>query len=344
MAWASGLVAFALALVVVPAARWLAWRVGTVDVPRGHKAHSRAVALLGGPAVLAAVAVTLAALRPEELPWLLPAAALTLLGLADDLWGVRASLRLGVELVVCLVLLWATGTRLWTPTFVPGWLATVLTALWSVGVINAANCFDCADGSLAGVGGLAALGVAAVALLWGQHTQVAALALAGALGGFWLYNRPRATIFLGDAGSLPVGLLVGWMAVRTATERPAALTLAALLLVSVPVFDFVAVHLRRWRRLGLHGLMESVGREHLPHRLSQWGGVRGGLVALYALQAGSVLAALAAASSASPWPGLAALFVWVAVLLWVDDRLPQPEGRVEVPVAAPAPVRPEGTG
>lgn len=340
--WASGLVSFGLALVLVPAARWLAWRVGALDVPRGHKAHGRAVPLLGGPAVLVAVAATAAFLRPEDLPWLVPAAALALLGLADDLWGVRASVRLGVELAACFVLLWATGARLWTPAFVPGWLATVLTALWLVGVVNAANCFDCTDGSLAGVGTLAALGVGAVAVLTGHDTGTLALGLAGALAGFAAYNRPPATVFLGDAGSLPVGLLVGWLSVRTATEQPAALSLAAVLVVSVPVFDFLAVHFRRWRRVGLRGLMESTGQEHLPQRLVQWSGPRRGLAALYALQLDASLAAVVAASFVSPWPGLAVLFVWVALLLWVNDRLPQP---APVPEAGPVvKVLPESAG
>lgn len=336
---------FGLALVLVPAARWLAWRTGAVDVPRGHKAHGRPTALLGGPAALLAGVLTIATVRPQDLPWLAAAGALAILGLADDLRGVRASVRLGVELVVCGVLLWSTGTRLWAPAFVPSWLATALTTLWLVGVVNAANCLDCADGSLSGVGALAALGVAGVAAMVGQDTWVLALVLAGALAGFAVYNRPPATVFLGDAGSLPVGLWIGWLAIRTATEQPAASTLAALLVVSVPVFDFLAVHARRWRRVGLRGLMESVGQEHLPQRLFRWAGPRRGLVALYGLQLDASLAAVAAASFATPWPGLAVLFVWVALLLWVDDRLPQPEPAVRPqPAIEPARVRPEGVG
>jgi UDP-GlcNAc:undecaprenyl-phosphate/decaprenyl-phosphate GlcNAc-1-phosphate transferase len=345
LALASALLSFCLALVLVPVARWVAWRTGAVDVPRGHKAHGRAVALLGGPAVLAAVGVTLAALRPQELAWMPAAAALALLGLVDDLWGVRASMRLVVELVVCLVLLWATGTRLWTPAFVPGWLATVLTGLWLVGVVNAANCFDCADGSLGGVGALAALGVAGVAALVGHDAWTPALGLAGALAGFAVHNRPPATVFLGDAGSLPVGLLVGWLSVRVATQQPAAFTLAALLVVSVPVFDFLAVHARRWRRVGLRRLMESVGQEHLPQRLLRWRGPWRGLAALYGLQLDASVAAVTAASFATPWPGLAVLFVWIALLLWVDDRLPQPAPAAEARSGGRAvQARPESVG
>ncbi len=346
MEWVSGALAFGLALFLVPAARWAALRSGAVDLPRGHKAHGRPVALLGGPAVLVSVALTLAAVRPSDLPWLLPALALSVLGLVDDLRGVRASVRLAAELAACVVLLWATGTRLWAPPFVPGWLATAATAVWLVGVVNAANCFDCADGSLAGVGFLAALGVAGFTLLAGREGWVSAVALAGALVGFWLYNRPPARIFLGDAGSLPVGLLLGWLAVQAASGQPASYTLAALLVVSVPVFDFVAVHARRWRRGGWHGLMESVGREHLPHRLVHWAGSASrGLAGLYALQVAASLAAVAAASFVAPWPGLAILFAWVAVLLWVDDRLPLPPTATE-PAASPAGVRvrPESVG
>jgi len=344
--WLSGALSFGLALALVPVARWAARRTGAVDRPRGYKAHGRPVPLLGGVAVVASVAAALGALRPGELPWLLAAGSLVILGLADDLRGVPAPARLVVELGVCLGLLWTTGTRFWAPPFVPGWLATVLTALWLVGGINAANCLDCADGSLAGVGLLAAAGVAGVAALAGSDAWVPALAVAGALLGFWVYNRPPASVFLGDAGSLPVGLAVGWLAVRVASEQPAAYSLAGVLALSVPVFDFLAVHARRWRRAGWRQLMESVGREHLPHRLLLWaGGPRRGLLSLYGLQAGASLAAVVAAAGTVPWPGFAALSIWVSFLLWVDARLPypSPEGHGRVAGLAVR-VRPESAG
>ncbi|MFN3286517.1 MAG: glycosyltransferase family 4 protein [bacterium] len=346
MEWLSLALSFSLALVLVPVARWVALRTGAVDLPGGHKAHGRPVALLGGPAVLLAVTCVLIVVRPSELPWLLAPLALVVLGLVDDLQSVRASVRLAVEVAVCLLLLWATGTRLWAPSLVPGWLATALTALWLVGVVNAANCFDCVDGGLAGVGALAALGVAGFASLAGGDGWLPAVVLAGALAGFWLHNRPPARIFLGDAGSLPVGLLVGWLAVRAASEQPASYTLSAVVVVSVPVFDFLAVHLRRWRRAGWRGLMESVGREHLPHRLVWWAGSPArGVAAVYLLQLGATLAALLATSFRSPWPGVAVLFAWGAVLLWVDDRLPHPSAATEEPTPrAPARVRPESVG
>lgn len=331
MEWLSSLLAAVLALVLVPGARSLACHMGLVDVPGGHKAHGRAVPLLGGPAVLAAVAVSLAVVQREALGWLVLPGLLAILGLVDDLRGVRALVRLGVELAGCWILLEATGTRLWAPPFVPGWLTTVVTAVWLVGVINAFNCIDCVDGSAAGVGTLAGLGVAAVAVGSGEGSWIAALALAGALAAFWIYNRPPATVFLGDAGSLPVGLLVGWLAVRVASEQPAAYTIAAVLVVSVPVFDFLAVHLRRWRRYGWRRLMESVGQEHLPQRLLLWRGSWPGLLALYGLQSAASLAAVGATSFLAPWPGLAVLSVWVALLLWVHHRLPVPAAAVENP-------------
>lgn len=322
MEWLSPLLAALVSLALVPGARALAWRRGWVDVPGGHKAHGRAVPLLGGPAVLTAVAVSLAVVQREALGWLVLPGLLAILGLVDDLRGVRALVRLGVELAGCWILLEATGTRLWAPAFVPGWLTTAVAAVWLVGVINAFNCVDCVDGSAAGVGALTGLGVAAVAA--GDGTRVAALALAGALAAFWIYNRPPATVFLGDAGSLPVGLLVGWLAVRVASEQPAAYTLAAVLVVSVPVFDFLAVHVRRWRRYGWRRLMESVGQEHLPQRLLLGRGIWPGLLVLYGLQSAACLAAVGAASFLAPWPGLGVLFLWVALLLWVDYRLPMP--------------------
>ncbi len=345
MAWLSVLLSFGLSAALVPVVRWVARLTGVMDRPGGHKAHGRAVPLLGGVAVFTSLATVSGVLRPTELPWLVAPGALAVLGLWDDLRRVPARVRLVVELGVCAALLWASGTRFWAPAFVPAWAATSLTALWLVGAVNASNCMDCADGSLAGVGVVAGVGLAVVAALAGSEAWQPALVLAGALAGFWLYNRPPASVFLGDAGSLPVGLVLGWLAVRAASGQPAAYTVAGVLALSVPVFDFLAVHARRWRRAGWRQLMESVGREHLPHRLLMCARTpRRGLLALYGLQGGACLAAAVAASSAAPWPGFVTLAVWVPVLLWVDTRLPHPPVEAGRPSATSLRVRPESAG
>src|SRR5579883_1610532 len=196
---ASLLLALGSALALVPLAMAAARRTGLVDRPSARKLHPGPTPLLGGGAILGA-----------------------LLGLWDDVRGASPWTRLVVEFLASLALVELTRTQLWFPPFLPVQAARVITALWLVGVTNAANCFDCADGSLAGSGAVIALGIAACAAVAGSDAIDPALALAGALVGFLVYNRPPARIFMGDAGSLPVGLLLGWLGVRVASGTLAA--------------------------------------------------------------------------------------------------------------------------
>jgi len=321
---ASLLLALGSALALVPLAMAAARRTGLVDRPSARKLHPGPTPLLGGGAILGGIAAGVLVVSPGYGPAVAVALLVALLGLWDDVRGASPWTRLVVEFLASLALVELTRTQLWFPPFLPVQAARVITALWLVGVTNAANCFDCADGSLAGSGAVIALGIAACAAVAGSDAIDPALALAGALVGFLVYNRPPARIFMGDAGSLPVGLLLGWLGVRVASGTLAAFSLAALLLVSVPVFDFLAVHVRRLRR-GREGIWEvvrSTGCDHLPHRLAARNGPRGGLRRLYLLHLGSGAMAVGAALSPSPWPGLGLLFVWVSLLLWLDLWLP----------------------
>jgi len=109
---------------------------------------------------------------------------------------------------------------------VPPSLRWPLAALWLLGLANAFNLLDIMDGLAAGVGALASVALAVVAITTGQ-LQLAAtsLALAGALCGFAVFNFHPARIYLGDAGSLAVGISLGAIALAlrwSDRSRPAS--------------------------------------------------------------------------------------------------------------------------
>lgn len=250
-------------------------RFGALDAPSGRKIHRRPTPLLGGIAVFLAFALaTLMFLKPmrgdQMLLLLAGAAAFSLIGLLDDLYDVGA-LKLGVEAAVVVAIVWLGGVNARLPWPYAG---EILAVLWILGVANAINCLDCVDGVAAGTVMVGALFVIPLALFWNHiGVAIAAAALAGSALGFLRYNFSPARIFLGDAGSLAVGFLAAALPAALIPSRlhHAALVtwIAPVLLMGVPVGDFLLVHIRRY----LHGatdlrrLVTSTGRDHLPHRL-----------------------------------------------------------------------------
>jgi UDP-GlcNAc:undecaprenyl-phosphate GlcNAc-1-phosphate transferase len=244
-------------------------------MPAARKVHATPTPLLGGVAVL--VAFILAAafwLRPaipdQMLLLLSGAAAFSAIGLIDD---VRAggAWKLAIEAAVVTVIVWIGGFQVSLPW--PG-AGLILAVLWIVGVANAINCLDCTDGVASGVTAIAALALAGLAVALGRTgVAVAACCLAGASLGFLRYNFPPAKIFLGDAGSLMMGFLLGGLGAVLAVPVVSTEWFAPLLILGVPVFDFLVVHVQRYRR-GVRNplrIVTSTGRDHLPHRLLDLG-------------------------------------------------------------------------
>jgi UDP-GlcNAc:undecaprenyl-phosphate GlcNAc-1-phosphate transferase len=264
------LIAFVLAVGLTPLARALASSWHVVDQPSGRKIHRRPTPLLGGLAVFGAVATTvLIVVSPtREILWVLLGGLVFLgIGLVDDVYDYGGG-KLLLEIGVAWVIVTATGTVFhlpWPP------LARVLTVLWIVGVANAFNCLDCADG--VATAALLAAGTAflTIALLTDQRPEgLLAAAIFGAALGFLPYNFHPASIFLGDAGSLAMGYLVGMLGVMLS---PGVLSIPAMatpaVVLAIPIYDIILVHTVRYRR-GQHSLRQlltSTGRDHLPHRL-----------------------------------------------------------------------------
>jgi UDP-GlcNAc:undecaprenyl-phosphate/decaprenyl-phosphate GlcNAc-1-phosphate transferase len=257
------------ALLATPAAIAIAQRTEFFDHPVGYKKHSAPTPYLGGAAVLCALCVVVIALglTGSGFGTLLGCALLLwLIGTIDDRVAVAPVWRLLAETAIA-VFLYEHGLG-WNLTHtVPADL--ILTVVWVVGVVNALNLMDNLDGAAATVAGVAAGGIAGLALVDGAAGVAGpALALAGACAGFLCFNlsHPRARIFLGDGGSMPIGLLVAGLAMTASKEahEHAAALLGAALLVGLPILDVTLVSLSRWRR-GVP--LVTGGRDHLTHRL-----------------------------------------------------------------------------
>jgi UDP-GlcNAc:undecaprenyl-phosphate GlcNAc-1-phosphate transferase len=158
-------------------------------------------------------------------------------------------------------------------------LTNVLSVLWIVGIVNAFNLLDNMDGLSAGVAWIAAV-LLAVVMLMGPHAEPAGpqlfvagflIVLAGAIGGFWFYNKPPATIFMGDAGSYFIGFCIAaatLMATFAGNELPRHAVLAPLCVLAVPIYDTLSVV---WIRLRAGRSPFEGDKNHFSHRLVQLG-------------------------------------------------------------------------
>jgi UDP-GlcNAc:undecaprenyl-phosphate GlcNAc-1-phosphate transferase len=278
--------AAAITALLTPAAARLAVRWGFIDRPAGHKFHAEATPLLGGLALAAGALLPLAVLRTDPRFGSFAAAAVLLVavGLWDDRRRVSVAGKLAAQSAAALVLV-GGGFRAEAP--LPGWAAAVLAFLWIVGLTNACNLLDSIDGAAAGVAAVAAAGGLALAAPSPFGAALAA-ALLGASLGFLPYNFHPARLFMGDAGSLFLGMTLAVLGLELTAGGVS--WLAVLLLFAVPLFDTTLVTVSRLRR-GKNP-MTHPGTDHLAHRLARRGlGVRGAVTALYLLGAlGAVLA------------------------------------------------------
>jgi UDP-GlcNAc:undecaprenyl-phosphate GlcNAc-1-phosphate transferase len=201
---------------------------------------------------------------------ILAAALLHGLGLLDDKHHLGPFVKLIVQLAAALLVAGAGEIRF--SFFISNpYITTLLTVLWMVVIINAFNFLDNMDGLSAGIGAICSAMLLSAALTSGQVFVGAFLALLiGVLLGFLVYNFAPAKIFMGDAGSLLVGLFVAVATIQTTYYRPDTQsgmwfsTFMPLVVLAVPLYDFISVTiLRLWQ-----GKSPFVGdKQHFSHRL-----------------------------------------------------------------------------
>jgi UDP-GlcNAc:undecaprenyl-phosphate/decaprenyl-phosphate GlcNAc-1-phosphate transferase len=142
----------------------------------------------------------------------------------------------------------------------------LVTMFWFLGCMNVWNLIDGMDGLASGVG-LLVSGTLTLVAIHNENTEVAilAVALAGSLAGFLLYNWHPACIFLGDSGSLLIGLLIGVIGVQGSMKGPSAISiLFPILAMGLPISDTAMAIFRRWvRNLPL----SAADRRHVHHLL-----------------------------------------------------------------------------
>lgn len=244
-----------------------------VDAPtEARKQQAAPVPTAGGLAVALSMALALA--TDAEMtrggyptPMLVVgggALGVLLLGLADDVLKLRVVLKLAIVVAISLGMaildLRPDAIAFWPGAAVELPLAVAIagSALWLVVVINAVNFMDGANGLAMGMALIAALGLAACGLVIGVwHIALPCVALAGGLAGFLVWNV-RGVLFVGDAGALFAGAVLGGFGLELVRLRPDLLFVPAILLL--PFLSDVLLTLA-WR--SRHGKKLFVA--HLDH-------------------------------------------------------------------------------
>jgi UDP-GlcNAc:undecaprenyl-phosphate GlcNAc-1-phosphate transferase len=289
-------------VLATPLVTYVATWVGAIDRPdQFRRIHKGAIPRLGGLALALGVAAGTTLIQfhnplrqpvvgevGAHLHWSLLVAALIILvvGFIDDTRSLSPRVKLLGQALAVLTL-YLGGIRIqaidalglnvglgfpslhWSMmghSFDLALPSLAITMLWFLGCMNVWNLIDGMDGLASGVG-LLVSGTLTLVAIHNENFEVAvlAVALAGSLAGFLLYNWHPACIFLGDSGSLLIGLLIGVIGVEGSMEGPSAISiLFPILAMGLPISDTAMAIFRRWvRNLPL----SAADRRHVHHLL-----------------------------------------------------------------------------
>ena len=281
------IVAFAATTALIVLLRPLAILIGLVDVPSGRKSHSGEIPLIGGMSIFLAALLALAAIQLLQIEgsdadirygaFFTAGLVLIVIGVWDDFRDLPPLIRFAAQISASLIMIFSGGVVLTDlgaltlsgETLMLGWLAVPFTIFACLGVINAMNMCDGLDGLSGSLALIALLGLGVANALWGslgyQHLIVV---FAACVVGFLVFNlrtlwRSKAWVFLGDAGSMMLGLTLTWLTVSlTQGEARVISPAAALWFLMLPLYDAVSMMLRRLLR---RQSPFQADREHLHH-------------------------------------------------------------------------------
>ncbi len=244
----------------------VALRKSIVDNPDARRLNKKPVPVLGGVGIFAGVLISVCLFAciygtKPSFAVLSASVIMLLLGLFDDMTDLRASFKLIVQLLAIAIVMFVGNFRidslhgLWGIYALPDWLSISLTLVAGAGVINALNLIDGVDGLSSGYGIITSLICGTVFYMAGHmEFTILCFALTGSLIPFFIHNifGRKYKMFMGDAGSLVLGLLFAVMIMQFSRTGglPSIKGIVSFLIAvfSVPVFDTLRVMTMRMLR------------------------------------------------------------------------------------------------
>jgi len=269
-----------LSYLLTPLMRSIALKFNVLDTPNGRKIHENATPLLGGVVIIISFSSSLMAnmlLEKGLLVLLCGGMIIALMGLLDDVRGMSALLKLLIQVLVVVFLVYnGIILDLFPPRTTWGfWMNFVFTVIWIIGITNAMNFIDGMDGLATGLSAIMATFIGIVAFQTDQpFVGWIAIAILGSCLGFFPFNfriRNPALIFLGDAGSTFLGFMLAGLAVMGYWSESRIVSFAnPVLIFWVLIFDMIYITVERVASGKVRTIKEwidYVGNDHLHHRL-----------------------------------------------------------------------------
>lgn len=254
--------AFAAVAILLPLLQWFAVRSGFVDKPGGRKKHDDVVPPIGGLIVFPVFMLFAAFFNVDWSvygPFFLALILLLVTGGLDDWKGVPAWTKFGVQFVVAFLVvipgqaqIIMMGDLFGFGRFGLNFMAIPFSVVAVVLLINAVNLMDGLDGLAGGKGFIVLFWLTVACFAAGAHAPLFLIViLMGTLGGFLLYNlrhplQEKATVFLGDSGSMALGLSLAWFAINLAKDfDPVIRPMTVAWLLALPIYDICGQFARR---------------------------------------------------------------------------------------------------
>jgi len=247
----SFILSFLLVIYGTPIVRRVAYRYDLLDMPDGRlKQQKEPIPYMGGViiyfAFIAPVSLFPTFQFSQELLGILFASSILLIvGLFDDLKALTPGSKFLFQVVATYILI-KSGIHI-SLAFLPAWLNALLTFLWIISIINAFNIIDILDGFASSVGAFSCLTIFVISLYNEKVViSILSISLAAALLGYLKFNWEPAKIYLGDSGSMVLGLIIGSLTIMgDYTEYNDIAFISGVIILAIPIFDMVYVMILR---------------------------------------------------------------------------------------------------
>jgi UDP-N-acetylmuramyl pentapeptide phosphotransferase/UDP-N-acetylglucosamine-1-phosphate transferase len=281
----SFIVSFLFVCAVTPILIKLGIKFGFVDQVNQRKIHRGAIPRIGG------IGISLGTLLPILLLFYVHSGieirtndsiflffvgglGISLVGLFDDIRGINAKVKFLFQIVIAVMATMHGALIQSLPMpwgrLELGFFGYILTVFWIIGIINAFNLIDGMDGLSSGITLFSSLTIAMLAIVNDfLPTALVALALAGAVTGFLIYNFNPAKIFMGDSGSMFIGYILAVLSLRSQSKAHAVVSiLVPIIAMGLPILDTTLAFMRRLLR---HQSIFSADKQHIHHFLLSLG-------------------------------------------------------------------------
>jgi len=273
--------AFLTVLILVPILSRVAFKLNFVDLPNFRKTHKRPVPLLGGLAIYLGYMITMFLCVDDsrlKTAIIISSTLIVSIGLIDDYYKTKkkdfSSLPKLIIQIIVAVILYSFGIKITGISTIFGGgmiffsaeISLVVTLIWVVSLMNMINFLDGADGLAGGIAIISSMTLFLISYVKGLDViSLLSIILMGTTIGFLLYNFYPARIYMGDTGSVFLGLMLAIISIEGALKSATLLSILMVIFVfGVPIFDTIIVFFNRWKN---HKPLYTADRTHAHHRL-----------------------------------------------------------------------------